>query len=98
MSGQNPHGGLKWRDMTTDPSCDELRIEVAWGAWPYRIVAYSDSVLVERFVPESPRRQVSIHRGDRPFEAMLSEARSVAEGWDAQMQAGAARMGLVALR
>lgn len=98
MSAQNPHGGLTWRAMNTDPSCDELRIEVAWGAWPYKIVAYANDAVVMRYVPEVPSRRRTIPRGDRPFEAMLSEARSIAEGWDAQMQAGAARAGLVASR
>lgn len=92
MSAQNPHEGMTWRHMPTAPDCDERRIEVAWGVWPYRIVAYADSALVERFVPESPRRQRTIKLGARSFEAMLSEARAIAEGWDAQMRAGMARL------
>lgn len=98
MSAQNPNSGLTWRAMSTDPSCDERRIEVAWGAWPYKLTAYSDAVVVQRFVPDAPVRVHRILLGDRPFEAMLTEARSIAEGWDAQMQADAARMGLVAIR
>lgn len=98
MSAQNPRGALTWRTMSTDPSCDEQRIEVAWGAWPYKVIAYANDAIVERLVPDSPRRQHAIDRGDRPFEAMLSEAKSVAERWDAEMQAGAARQGWASAR
>lgn len=98
MSEQNPHGGLTWRWMRTDPSCDERRIEVAWGAWPYRLTAYADSVSVQRFVPDSPVCQRTVERDGRPFEAMLSEARAIVEGWDARMQAESARAGLVPLQ
>ncbi|CAN3132249.1 hypothetical protein ACNUDN_30430 [Mycobacterium sp. smrl_JER01] len=93
MRTQNPHGALTWRTMGTDPSCDELRIEVSWGAWPYRIVAYANDALVERYVPDAPRRHHFIERGDRAFESMLSEARAIAERWDAEVQVGAARQG-----
>lgn len=97
MSAQNP-GGLTWRAMNVDPSCSEVRIEVAWGAWPYKITAYGNEAIVQRYVPDSPSRVTTVVRGDRPFDAMMAEARAIAEGWDAQMQAEAARAGLVAIR
>lgn len=98
MIAQNPHGGLTWRTMRTVPGCDELRIEVAWGAWPYKIVAYADSALAARYVPDAPLRQQWVERGDRSFEAMLSEARAIVEGWEAQITADLARAGMESVR
>lgn len=94
MSEQNPHGKLTWRRQDTDPSCDELRIEVAWGAWPYRITVYADEAVVQRYVPDSPPRSQTIRRGQQSMEVLLAEARTAAEGWDAQVQAEASRAGL----
>lgn len=99
MSEQNPReDALSWRRQAVDPSCSVLRIEVAWGAWPYRITAYDNEAVVVRLTPGSPARVKAVPRGGRPFEAMLAEARSVAEDWDRTVQDDAADAGLAALR
>lgn len=99
MSEQNPApGALAWRRMDTDPDCDEVRIEVAWGAWPYRITAYRDTATVQRYVPGSPVRVHTISRGSRSFDAMMAEARLTAESWDTGIQREIVAAGLAAAR
>lgn len=96
MSEQNPNGSLTWRQQDIDPGCDEIRIEVAWGAWPYRITVYANEADVQRYVPDAPPRIQTLRRGKRSLEVLLIEARAVAEGWDAQIQLEAAARGLAA--
>lgn len=72
---------LKWESKPIAEGVDELRIEVSWGVWPYRILGYRDQAIVEKFTPSLPHEFV--HRdADEPFDEMMQRARDVAQGWE----------------
>lgn len=72
---------LIWESKPIAEGVDELRIEVSWGVWPYRILGYRDQAIVEKFTPSLPHEFV--HRGaDESFDEMMRRARDVAQGWE----------------
>ncbi|OHU12786.1 hypothetical protein [Mycobacteroides chelonae] len=72
---------LTWESKPIAEGVDELRIEVSWGVWPYRILGYRDQAIVEKFTPSLPHEFVH-RRPEEAFEDMMRRARQVAEAWE----------------
>lgn len=72
---------LTWENKPIAEGVDELRIEVSWGVWPYRILGYRDQAIVEKFTPSLPHEFVH-RRPDETVEDMMARAREVAERWE----------------